>query len=185
MIFDRFFDMPNKDTFTIPAVREFVLHYLRESKVCSVDPFARNCKLASVTNDINPETRASYHLDARVFLQKLHEDGIQSDLVILDPPYSPRQITEHYAEAGIKATATDTQSCLFMSEVHDGVRKILRVGGYVITCGWNSNTLGPEFTIERLRLVNHGGTHYDTILTAQRRTRMQLPLEFPTGDAPD
>lgn len=46
------------------------------------------------TNDLDPTTTADYHLDAIDFL-KLQSDT-SCDLVLFDPPYSPRQVSECY-----------------------------------------------------------------------------------------
>src|ERR1039458_6585876 len=88
-------DMPNADTFSIPTIGAFVKRYLLKSK-CSVDPFARNKRWATHTNDLNPETEAEHHMEAGEFLHKLVADGVKADLVLFDPPYSPRQIMECY-----------------------------------------------------------------------------------------
>ena len=55
--------MLNSDTFSVKPIGEFVQRYLKESKV-SIDPFARNKRWATHTNDINPKTEAEHHMDA-------------------------------------------------------------------------------------------------------------------------
>lgn len=60
---------------------------IQEGRV-SVDPFGLH------TNDINPNTEAEDHLDAVEYLGLLAEKNIQADLLILDMPYSPRQVSE-------------------------------------------------------------------------------------------
>src|SRR3990172_1281379 len=99
--FSRKWAMPNPDTFSIPPIRAFVAGYLRG---IVVDPFARNCTLAQYTNDINPATSAKYHMQAVDFLKMLRADGVRADVVLFDPPYSPRQVTECYSAAGLKAS---------------------------------------------------------------------------------
>lgn len=59
--------MPNANTFDIPPIRDFVKYYLARASR-SIDPFARNGSLADVTNDLNPDTSAMYHMDAEDFL---------------------------------------------------------------------------------------------------------------------
>lgn len=80
--------MPNGDTFSVPPIGDFVRSYLAASR-CSVDPFARNKRWATHTNDLNPETEAEHHMDAEEFLRMLALRGVKADLVIFDPPYSP------------------------------------------------------------------------------------------------
>ncbi len=81
--------MPSADTFDIPAISDFVLKYLSGSD-CSIDPFARNKQWATWTNDINPETAAKEHLEARRFLRQLELNNVTADLVLFDPPYRPK-----------------------------------------------------------------------------------------------
>ena len=64
--FTREWAMPSADTFSIKPIGEFVKRYIQSG--VSVDPFARNGTLATITNDINPNTSAQYHMDAIEFL---------------------------------------------------------------------------------------------------------------------
>lgn len=100
----RVWAMPNADTFDVPPIAGFVRKYLMRSKL-SVDPFARNKRWATYTNDINPDTAAESHQDAEDFLLELAIRNIQADLLIFDPPYSPRQLKECYASFGRKMSA--------------------------------------------------------------------------------
>lgn len=59
-----------------------------------VDPFARNSDIGTITNDLDPETKAMYHKDATDFL--CHLDDNIADIVLYDPPYSARQVSESY-----------------------------------------------------------------------------------------
>lgn len=74
MKFTRVWAMPNADTFSVKPIGEFVQRYLAASKV-SVDPFARNKRWATHTNDLNPETAAEHHMDAQAFLEHLKAGG--------------------------------------------------------------------------------------------------------------
>lgn len=55
--------MPNKETFSIRPIRELIDKY-REEGMVIVDPFARNSDIGTITNDLDPETKAMYHKDA-------------------------------------------------------------------------------------------------------------------------
>jgi hypothetical protein len=187
--FLRVFQMPSKDTFDVPALGHFVRRYLRASKV-SIDPFARNKDWATYTNDINPHTSAQYHMDAAEFLRKLADDGVTADLVILDPPYSPRQITDSYAEAGIKATMRDTQNARLYAEVKREVQRLVPVGGVVLSFGWNTAGMQSkgEWQITEGIIVCHGAGRNDTLAMAERRMAsqgdlfMQNARAMPSGD---
>lgn len=166
--FNRVWAMPNADTFSIPPIREFVSRYLAASKI-SVDPFARNCDLATLTNDLNPKTRAKRHLESWEFLNVLQADGVSADLLLFDPPYSPRQMSECYDSVGIRASMQQTQNGALYKRTRDAAMGCLRRGATVLSFGWNSAGMGKErgFEIVEILMVAHGGAHNDTICIAE------------------
>jgi hypothetical protein len=170
ILFNRCFAMPNAETFSIRPIGEFVQRYLAEAKI-SVDPFARNRDWATHTNDINRNTTAHAHMDAEDFLEYLGKRGVVADLVLFDPPYSPRQISEHYKAAGREVTAEDTQNGRLYRRVRDAVDRITRPGGVVLSFGWQSLGMGVARGYQPLEilLVSHGGGHNDTICFAERK----------------
>lgn len=159
--------MPNKETFSIAPIGEMVRRHLKTATV-SVDPFARNKRLATHTNDLNPETAAEHHMDARSFLDMLAERGVKADLVLFDPPYSPRQISECYAAAGLTAGMRDTQNARLYSECRTRIEKIAALGCRVLSFGWNSTGMGARWSREETLIVCHGGAHNDTICVCDR-----------------
>ena len=165
--FSRVWAMPNANTFSVKPIGEFVSRYLHG---ISVDPFARNSALATYTNDLNPETAAKHHMDAVEFLEMLATTGIKADVIIFDPPYSPRQISECYAAAGKKAGMVDTQNARLYAKCKESIRPLCKIGTMVISFGWNSSGMGPGWETEEIMLVAHGGAHNDTICMAQRLT---------------
>ena len=176
MNFARVWAMPNSDTFDILPIGELVKRYLRVSKV-SIDPFARNKRWATYTNDLNPNTAAEYHLDVKEFLATLWYKSIRADLVIFDPPYSPRQIKECYESIGVKMGALDAMRTNWQPE-RDLINDILEVGGIVISCGWNSMGMGkkrPFWFVEGL-MVCHGVGHNDTIVMVEKKHDHQASL---------
>ncbi len=170
MTFKRLWAMPNSDTFDVPPIADFVRKYLSESKF-SVDPFARNKLWATHTNDLNPNTKAEHHMDAENFLLMLGEQGVKCDLAILDPPYSPRQISECYQAAGIKCGMKETQNAALYSRVKNALAKVLKANAIVLSFGWNSAGMGQKHGFEQIEimLVCHGAAHNDTICVAERR----------------
>jgi hypothetical protein len=170
--------MSTSDTFDCEPIRKLIGKYLALSTV-SVDPFARNKRWATYTNDLNPMTEAEFHLDAVAFLNLIFERDIKVDLLLFDPPYSPRQISECYAAIGLEAGKVDTQNAQLYSACRDAAMKILTEGATVISCGWNSAGMGTGrgFEIQEILLVCHGGAHNDTIVTVERR-RPGLPGIF-------
>lgn len=168
--FSRCFAMPNAETFSISPIADFVRAYLACANV-SVDPFARNCDWATYTNDINPNTSAQYHQDAEMFLSSLRQRGVIANLGLFDPPYSPRQIAEHYREAGIKMGMEDTQNARLYKRVRDALDAIIAPGGIVLSFGWQSVGMGSRRGYELIEtmLVAHGAGHNDTICIAERK----------------
>lgn len=165
--------MPAAETFTVPPIGAFVQKYLSQSKI-SVDPFARNNAWATYRNDINPGTVAPYHMDAADFLEFLFQpwglDLMDSvDLAILDPPYSPRQISESYRAAGLPIGRQTTQNAALYARVRAALKPLLTPNATVLSFGWNSAGMGPGFKRIELLLVAHGGAHNDTICLAERR----------------
>lgn len=168
--FNREWAMPNHNTFEIKPIFNFVKRYLDASSI-SVDPFARNSKLANYTNDLNPKTDAMYHMDAIQFIKLLKVSTLVADLVIIDPPYTPRQISECYKELGMKVTQKDTQIGSFMKELRDEVNSLVPLGGIVLNFGYSSVGMGKNrgYEIEELLLVCSGGSHFDIICMAERK----------------
>lgn len=179
--FSRCFAMPNAATFSIRPIREFVGKYLADARV-SVDPFARNQRLATHTNDIDRNTSADAHMDAEEFLIYLADRGIEADLVLFDPPYSPRQISEHYKAIGREVTAEDTQNARMYRRVRNAIDRVIRPGGVVLSFGWQSIGMGLErgYLPLEILLVPHGGGHNDTICFAERKTLGALPPQERT-----
>jgi hypothetical protein len=165
----RVWAMPNSDTFSVQPIGDFVRGWALDC--ISVDPFARDSCIATYTNDLNPNTRAQYHMDAEDFLKQLAEDGVVADCVILDPPYSPRQISECYKAAGRSVGMKETQNAALYARVRKAVLPICAKGTHVLSFGWNSVGMGKMlgFKQEEILLVCHGGAHNDTICLAETK----------------
>ena len=162
--------MPSSDTFSVRPIGDFVRRYLTASRI-SVDPFARNKTWATHTNDLNPETSAQHHMDAEAFLRMLAAQGVKADLIILDPPYSPRQISECYKSAGLKVGMKDTQSALLYQRVRDAAAEVASENAVVLSFGWNTVGMGKRHNFHQVEimLVCHGGAHNDTVCLAEQR----------------
>ena len=97
---ERVWAMPNKNTFDIKPIHELIVEELTDG--LWIDPFANTNKLASVTNDLNPDYDTDYHMDALDFMKMFDSDSV--DGVLYDPPYSPRQVSECYNNVGYNVT---------------------------------------------------------------------------------
>lgn len=164
---ERVWAMPNKNTFDIKPINQLIKEELTDG--LWIDPFANKNKLATITNDLSLEFDADYHLDAFEFMKMFDTGSV--DGVLYDPPYSPRQVSECYNNVGYNVT-WDTTKASFWGNHKREISRIVKIGGKVITFGWNSGGIGYKygFEIERILLVPHGGWHNDTICTVEIKT---------------
>ena len=171
MKIERVWAMPNRWTFTIKPIKKLVLRYVGDGKGW-IDPFAGMNSPAEFTNDLNPEAKAEYHMPAKDFAE-LMEGPFEG--VLFDPPYSGRQVKECYNALDIKVQMDDTNAFFYTCVKTPLIPKI-KPGGYVISCGWNSNGFGKTrgFEIVEILLVAHGGRHNDTIITVEKNVQTNL-----------
>ena len=166
MIMTRTFATASAHTFTIAPIKKLLSQYVISSDGWA-DPFSGFNSPAEYTNDHNPDRPTKYHLEAKDFAEIVPE-GLNG--VLFDPPYSYRQVSEHYKVLGKKATSLDT-SYNFYARVLDPLGKKIKQGGLGISFGWNSNGFGKKrgFEIVEILLVAHGLHHNDTIVTVERK----------------
>ena len=164
---ERVWAMPNKNTFDIKPIKQLIKEEMTEG--LWIDPFANQNKLAAITNDLSLEFDTDYHMDALDFMKMFDSNSV--DGVLYDPPYSPRQVSECYNKVGYNVT-WDTTKASFWGNHKREISRIVKIGGKVITFGWNSGGIGYKygFEIERILLVPHGGWHNDTICTVETKT---------------
>jgi hypothetical protein len=169
--------MPNSSTFSIKPIEEFIFRIISEYKdkqtsydnIKIIDPFCNGrTDIADINNDLDSSKNADYHMDALDFLKIFDTNSI--DGVLFDPPYSPRQVSECYKSLGKTVNIQTTQSS-FWSNMKKEIERITKIGGFCVTCGWNSGGIGKKygFNIEEILLVPHGGWHNDTIITLEKK----------------
>ena len=153
MIIERKWAMPNKRTFEIKPIKELLDQQFRQG-VEILDPFP-----------------FKYKEDATEMLKGLEDESFE--YAVFDPPYSPRQLKECYKGKGEYDTKNST-----WKRWKDLLAKKIKVGGKVISFGWNSNGMGKcrGFKLERILLVAHGGNHYDTVVTVERKINRRLDI---------
>lgn len=173
--FSRQWAMPNANTFEIKPIADLLERWLPKTGDI-VDPFARKSKWATVTNDLNPEYETDYNMDAVDFLQMLVDEGRTFRAALLDPPYSPRQISEVYKSIGLTPGMKDTQNARLYRECKERMTALLEPGGVAITCGWNSGGFGKKngFVMREILLVPCGAAHNDYIVTVETKQGFQL-----------
>ena len=167
MKIDRKWCMPNKNTFDISPIKELINKYMVDGVV--IDPFANKNKIATITNDLDKQYDTDYHMDATDFLKIFEDNSV--DMVLYDPPYSPRQVSECYKKLGKTVNMQTTQASYWSNQKKE-IGRILKPNGIVITCGWNSGGIGKKYgmEIQEILLVPHGGWHNDTIVTVEKKT---------------
>jgi|TARA_Y100000310_G_scaffold244190_1_gene248883 hypothetical protein len=142
---ERYWYMPNHQTFKIPFVKKLIKEELGDEYV---DPFPYPFKQ-----------------DAIEYLKTFNTDSITK--LVFDPPYSQRQLKEKYHNEGISFKHPINAS--YWTNCKKEISRIIKEGGKVISFGWNSGGIGKKysFRIIRIMLIAHGGQHNDTIATVE------------------
>jgi hypothetical protein len=143
-------------------------HYIKLD-MHGCDPFARNAKWAIVTNDEDPKTTATFHLDALEFMRT--RDDAEFAYCLYDPPYSAHQVAVTYRGYGRKVYASDTHRKTFERLLRDEVDRTLKPSGFVVSFGWNSCGMGVTRGFQMIdgMVVAHGGPRNDTLVVVERR----------------
>ena len=170
IVINREWAMPSKNTFSIKPIKNLIKKYLKGKWI---DPFANESifKELLITNDLNPEFKTDYNLDALEFLKQFKDNDI--DGILFDPPYSIHQINEVYEGYGkIKQ----------FSRYAIEIKRIIKNQGYCISFGWNTNGMPYEMKMNGIKhktgfnkikkeilIVAHGGCHNDTLVTIDQK----------------
>lgn len=166
--------MPNGKTFTIKPIKELILRYVKEGMTV-IDPFANEASIKAslpscvyISNDLDPNYKCDYSLEAGEFLERFKDQSV--DLVLYDPPYSPRQVKEVYTSLERTVTMQDTQSS-YWTKFKKEIARVLKPNGICITFGWNTNGIGKINGTEQIEIliVAHGGNRNDTLCVVERK----------------
>ena len=167
MEINRIWAMSNKNTFNISPIANLINKYISDDdRKVIVDPFANSCQIGTITNDLNPKFNTTYHLDALDFLKMIDSESV--DVVLYDPPYSPRQVKESYESVGITVTAEHTKAS-WRAKHLDEIARILKPNGICLCFGWNTNGVGKKRGMEMIEvlIVPHGSSKNDTLCTVE------------------
>jgi hypothetical protein len=158
-------DMPNKNTFEIPSVLKFLKEHIRchryglkrEPEIC--DPFCGESRIAPVRNDIKFSG-----MDSLEWLKTFPDKTF--DIVLFDPPYTPRQLKECYDSLWL--SLHDTTSG-YWAKLKDEIARISEPNGCVLSFGYGASNVGMKrgFEIYAGHVVLHGGNHNATICMAE------------------
>jgi len=167
---NRAWAMPNKDTFGIKPIKELITKWIDSPLLSVADPFCNGKRFCGnvITNDLDESLDADYHMDALDFLRELPDESV--NVMLFDPPYSPRQVSECYKSLGRTVNMQTTQSS-YWANMKKEISRVVTPSGVCITFGWNSGGIGKSlgFEIEEILIVAHGGWHNDTICTVDRK----------------
>ena len=152
----RVWSMPNHRTFQIKPIKQLIFEEIGTGKI--IEPFPFQSKV-----------------DCFEYLSGYADES--ADFGLIDPPYSNRQVSEHYKEMGIKINGWYT-SAGWTAKLKDEIARIIKPGGKTITFGWNSGGIGKKrgFKITRILLVCHGGDHNDTLCVVERKIQTKLAV---------
>jgi hypothetical protein len=155
--------MPSPWTFQIPPIRSFVASYV-DGKGVIVDPFAGTSTIGTHRNDLRHSGKTS-----EAWLDELVAQGLTADLLLFDPPYSPRQMAECYDGAGLNLGMRQSQTAALYSECKDKMDRLAMSGTIALSFGWSSVGFGKNrgWRMIEILLVCHGGAHNDTICVAE------------------
>jgi hypothetical protein len=163
----------HKYTFTLPAVRPFVLSHCR-GLVLNV--FAGPTLLSKegcqfVRNDTDPAIEANFHIDAASpeFVYELKKCGLNEfDTVLLDPPFSAYLAKRKY----------NSQWFRDYTLVKNNIDQLTKVGAKVISLGFNSTGMGRTrgYAKQELLVVNCKGNSNDILVLVETKMK-HIPRE--------
>lgn len=138
--------MPNKRTFQIKPISELIKNEINDEYV---DPFPFEGKI-----------------DCFDYYKQFSDNSMTFG--VLDPPYTKRQVSEHYKKNQGFCTGWHTSSG-WIAKVKDEMARVIKPDGKVITFAYNSTGLGKKrgFEITKILIVCHGAEHNDTICTVE------------------
>lgn len=169
--------MPNSKTFKIKPIKELIIKYVNLlHRPIIVDPFANECSIHEhlpnesiyISNDLDTQYNTEYHFDALEFLKKFEDKSV--DIVLYDPPYSARQVSECYKKLDRTVTTQDTSSKPFANYKKE-ISRILKPNGMCISFMWNTNGIGKNLGMQQIEIliVSHGGMHNDTLCVVEKK----------------
>ena len=133
----------------------------------SIDPFARDCQWAKITNDLDPSKKAKYNMDALDFVSMFDSESIS--MVLFDPPFSTSQEKKYEYNSNLYASDSNK-----ISKLYKECFRVLAPGGMMLKLGYNSTRPHPGFKLKHLMVVNFGGSRNDVIASIWRKEQTTL-----------
>jgi len=88
--------------------------------------------------------------------------------VIIDPPFSNRQSDEEYNTGNLYTNPA------YMADIGLQCFRVLKPGGYVLKCGYNSNPPYKGFDLIKIILCQFGASRNDIIMTLWQKNQSTL-----------
>jgi len=160
-------------TYTIPSRYMFtdgrVMKILKQEMTNSVwlDPMAGYNSPAQVCNDLDPNTPAQYHEDALLFLKRQPDEYY--DGVIFDPPYTPKQSREYYAER-----IPPKSFYKYLIDCKREIARIIKPGGKYIQFWYTVMGLWGYKTTRVVLICQLAPGRPDIICVVQRKVQTRL-----------
>jgi hypothetical protein len=133
-----------------------------------LDLFARECPWGDYRNDLNEKylkaRQTNMCMDALEACQSFDDRSI--DIILFDPPFSSRMDADKYGEVGRASLWTDAK---YISDLGKEMFRILECGGYIVKCGFNSNSPYPKMELERMFVSHYGSCRNDVIFTIWKK----------------
>ena len=145
-------------------------------KIHICDPFSNNKTTRRqgttlITNDMNPKFNSTYNMEANDFAELMEKKGKAFDLILFDPPYSLRQLKDHYENIGAKLP--HWQTLHQWKRAKDSLARCVMPGGYVISFGWHSTGFGRSrgFEKKEVHVMCQVGRddRYDILVTVEQK----------------
>jgi hypothetical protein len=165
--------MPDKWTFQIPVIADFISKYLFKAKNV-LFPFAGQTRYPAHPSidyiDIDPTVPKPVIVGNTLdILPQLVQQNKKYDLIISDPPFTFCQCLRRYKNK-------DFQEISICKKYYDD---LLNADGRIIHFGFNSTGMGLKrgYKKEVLFVVNHGGSHNDLLILVERKMVQTLGEE--------
>lgn len=144
----------NKYTYKIKAIKDFVEDNIQGEVVLNI--FAGESKYGT-TNDLDPNQDTDYSMEAIEFLKMYDECSV--DTILFDPPFNLDLHKKLYSNGLTYKTYGK-----WIWDIKKEIARVLKVGGKVISSGYETNGIGSlkGFEKEKLLVVAHGGLLRDT-----------------------
>jgi len=158
--------MPDKCTFNIKPIKEFILKEIVRHKRILI-PFAgwtRFHKPGITYIDIESNRPKPYiQGDCLEILGKIKQ---KYDLIILDPPFTYFQAVRTYHNKKLQEISIIKNLC----------DRLLKPRGVIIHCGYNTTGMGKKRGYKKtdLLIVNTGGSHNDFLILKERKIQTKL-----------